>query len=385
MPINNVGRPARMGISAESIIQRLGDSGQAVACIVAAAKQFKITRVSTSTVRTALKDQKAALPTIKAIVLAMSKPTLDFVRDDRFTQELADAILRDVEQLTSHPRRRLTADKVLLGRNTPLLQPQDVKNLIKDKTISQRLIKRNNLPSLYEAITHSKMYHPDADARKDRPDVEGFEYNHFLQIGAVALVIHPESKVPVAAGYNRVPGGSVKGTYLHTSGVSILWATGFIFGLAVTRDMEITDWVATAYHEPEKAADAFMGRDNPVLLQLLSHKLNLYGCSRTIRPLGIVTNDQRKGRSPRPRIYTQYLFEVRITLKDKRPLERCLRSIVQEPDQVQPVLLEPGAERQFFDLKGEPNRMDIAAWKLLLGAKVDHPDAAGHTAGFTLR
>jgi hypothetical protein len=239
-----------------------------------------------------------------------------------------------------------------------------VKNVLRCQTTSEALL-AGKPPSLLAAIEASVLFPALGDSHKDTPFVPEFDYNHFVQLSVVVTVRPAGADHPFVVGYCRTP-GMMPFSYVHTQGLAILWTTGFLHGLGHTADLDMHEWVLLAQQSPKQAAEAFMGTDDPVLLRLLGHRLDLSGHKWTISPLGVVANDQR---SPTVRrVYSQYVFRVDVNLPDApREIGPTLRELVIGPEQ--PVQLDWHDDRdeRFVNGKGQPNLMDIVTWRALRG------------------
>lgn len=334
-------RISALGISHQAIVNQSDDAG---------------TYVGISSIRGAITDGKASPKTIKAFALALKLPTAVFVADSDQHRGVLDAI--DALLPTQARQRIHTQDRILHPRD-PIHCVQDKKNIIRSPRLSRALIKGIGVPSLFDAVYNSATFTPLDDDHKDRPFVPGMSYNHYLMIAAVLIVNHPREKS--AIGYHRAI-SHLKGTYKHTQGLSILWATGFEFNLKETMDRDMWNWMNLASQSPHEAEAAFIGKDDPALLRLLSHKLTLNPSICTITPLCVITNDQRP--SGKPRVYTQYVFSIEVTPRGQpRPINQLISEYIQSPDQPAAVAFQADMHTQFVNHKGQTNHMDVAAWE----------------------
>ena len=314
-------------------------------------------RVGISSIRGALSQGKASPNTIRAFAVVLKLPPIDFVVD---AETHADVLAAIEAAVSIRGRQRIHGKGRTVSPQDPMRCIQDKKNLIRDPGVSRRLIKGIGVPSLFEAVYESVIFTPIDDAHKDQPYVPGMDYNHFLMIGAVLVVNGQEGKS--AIGYHRSI-SHLKGTYKHTRGLSILWATGYEFNLKETLDQDMWNWMRGASESPDEAQDAFIGKKDPALLRLLSHKLNLAPATCSISPLCVITNDQQHSR---PRVYTQYVFRIEVTPRGKRrSIDQIMAEIVQEPDQSAAVAYKPDVQSQFVDHNEQANLMDVAAWQRL--------------------
>ncbi len=373
------GRPnIRIPIDADKVKIRFNASGMVARSIVTQAARFDID-ISESSIREAIRARKASPNVLRAISIVLEVSPYEFVKD---TKKHADVLQAIHEELGDTERQRVFSGSRTRRAKDPSQRVQDKKNLIVDPKVSNALIKMVGVPSLYEAVCASGMYTPLNDAHKDTPYVPGMAYNHFLMLGVVVRLSWPKQEQHLAIAYHRQR-GRLNYTYKHTKGFSILWATGFEYPVGVTRDPDMQHWIDLATENPRDAEDLFIGNANPTLLRLFTHKLKLIKTNCSIKPLGVVTNDQQPSK---PRVYTQYVFQIDVELESEPPdMAAFLKTIVQEPDQPETIACEPQASDQFINDNGQPLRMDIAAWRLILGSKVSDKDAAAYSAGFEIK
>lgn len=314
--------------------------------------------ISVTSLRGALSAGIASPRTISAFVAALQLSTEDFVVDEKNDHQ--DVLTSIDRLLATQGRQRIHSQGRIVHPRDPMHCVQDKKNLIRDERLSRALIKGMGVPSLFDAVYNSATFTPLDDAHKDQPFVPGMDYNHFLMIGCVLVLNTPREKT--AVGYHRAV-SHLKGTYKHTQGLSVLWATGFEFNIKETTDQHMWNWMTLASESPNQAEDAFIGKKDPALLRLLSHKLSLNPRICSISPLCVITNDQRQHK---PRVYTQYVFQIEVTPKGKpQPVDKLMGDVVQNPDQPAAVAFKPEVQGQFVNHKGRTNKMDVAAWQQL--------------------
>ncbi|MEM9108477.1 MAG: hypothetical protein AAGC72_00445 [Planctomycetota bacterium] len=356
----------RLPVRVDVLKKFLTDQGLARKDIAIKAEKREI-NVGIGTVHGVFNEGIASPNAIKAFAVVLSIKTGEFVKND----EKHRAILDPIDDLVPRQaRQRIHTQGQTRYPGDPFDHCiQDKKNIIKDLATSRALITATGVPSLFESIYNSATFTPIDDAHKDKPFVPGMDYNHFLMIGAVLIINTPQKKV--AIGYHRSPNSDALATYKHVDGLSILWATGFEFNLKETMDLDMWDWMNLVSQSPEQAEDAFIGKDDPTLLRLLSHKLTLTSGHCSIRPLCVITNDQRS--KTKNRVYSQYVFAIDITSPTthaKRngkadPLDKLMGQIIQKPDRSIAVAFKPDSQDYFKNAKGRVNKMDVAAWQRL--------------------
>lgn len=354
-------RTTRLSIKVDVLTNTIAAHGLSHDEIVDKASESDI-NVGIRTVRGVINEALASPNSIKALAVVLSLPTAEFVLNADNHRDILDAI---DALLPKRVRERIHSKGRIVHPKDPMHCVQDKKNLIRDPGLSRALINGIGVPSLFDAVYNSATFTPIDDAHKDVPFVPGMDYNHFLMIGAVLIVNGHKEKT--AIGYHRSV-SHLKGTYKHTQGLSILWATGFEFNLKETMDRDMWNWMTLASETPDQAEQAFIGKNDPALLRLLSHKLTLNPKNCSIRPLCVVTNDQRP--LNKPRIYTQYVFRIDVTPQRRnqgkaRSIDQLMGEFVQEPDQPAAVAFKPDVHTQFVNHKGHTNRMDVAAWHQL--------------------
>ena len=353
-------RKNRIPINSDTIRIRIDTAGLVVNEIVTKAEQHGI-EISESSIREALRVNKASPQVIRALSLTLEVSPFEFVADKDQHQEVLQPIH---DELGTTERTRIYSGGRVRRANDPSQNVQDKKNVITDPRVSNSLIKMIGVPSLYKAVCSSAIFTPLDDAHKDTPYVPGMDYNHFLMIGAIVTLNWPGLDKPVAIAYHRSP-GKLQYTYKHTKGLSVLWATGFDYPVGVTSDLDMQQWIDLATESPEQAEEAFMTGMNSTLVRLLSHKLKLSPYPLSIKKLGVVTNDQRKDK---PRVYTQYVFQIMIDLdRIPRSVDSLLKVIVQEPDQPELFSLSRHASDQLINYEGQSILVDLAAWNLMHG------------------
>jgi len=243
---------------------------------------------------------------------------------------------------------------------------QDRKNVIRETSVCTTLLELSSVPSLADCVRSSAMFMPIDSQHKDYPNVPGTKYNHFFQVGAV-LTCGPKTSRPPVIGYTRSPKEGFP-HYTYTQGASILWGASYVFHDGRAEEPSIMDnWLADAICKPERAAEMFCNGSLAApctLLRLLSYKLRLRRLSPAIRPLGVITNDQRK-QDGSGRAYTQYVFEVETPVSEEQATLDVL-NVIEAPN-LTPFLLrhDVDPEKVFSSADGKKNKMDIVAWQAL--------------------
>lgn len=383
-------RTIRIDVDAAALKQRMITLGVTRQTVVDRADDAGI-QLSVGSVDGATGNGKASPATIRALAIALELSPAAFILQPEDHLALIAEIevllpfqvqLRRRGQFQEFRGRGLGRERKhdkghLLRIKDPMQCVQDKKNLIKDPKLSRSLIKGIGVPSLFDAVYSSVTFTPIDDDHKDEPFVRDMTYNHFLMIGVVLVVNGKQDKT--AIGYHRSV-SHLKGTYKHTQGLSILWATGFEFNLKEAIDRDMWNWMKLASLHPDRAEDTFLGKEDPALLRLFSHKLSLTPSVCSIRPLCVVTNDQRK---TKPRVYTQYIFQIDVTPRGKANIiEQIMNTYVTEPDQPVAVPFKHDMHKHFTNHKGEPNLMDTAAWQALHPRKYRDAPPGVAVAGF---
>lgn len=248
---------------------------------------------------------------------------------------------------------------------------QDVKNVIRSEDLSQRLLAGES-PSLVQALRESAMFTPLNNDHKDIPFVPGSSHNHFLQLTAVVSLHDLGADQRYLLANIRDPGvsGPLMPRFTHTKGLSILWTTGFFCGLKHSPAGDLDQWLSHVLAGQLTATHDFEGHDARLLRNLLGHRLRLGGYSRTTRPLGIITRDQRS--ADRNRVYTHYTFEVEIRFSEtKVDWQLMVDRLVVGPEKPRLVPAVDQVEQVLTNDRGRPLVMDLLAWRRLRNPNAD--------------
>lgn len=111
----------------------------------------------------------------------------------------------DPDQLDSEPPTQDDTSSNIVSGTRALLDRivmQDCKNVIKDESVSGRLLKPGRLPSFAECIAAAATVLPFDDAHKDALFTR-LGYNHFIQAGAVISIEAEESDTRNIVAYHR--------------------------------------------------------------------------------------------------------------------------------------------------------------------------------------
>ena len=238
------------------------------------------------------------------------------------------------------------------------------KNLIRDQSLSERLLQASSLPSFVECVEASSTELP-REEDKDVPHDPRWGYNHFLQAAAVISVNCTEDDLRQVLGYYRM---ARPGIPEHTPGLAILWGASFLYNVLDFSPTPMDRWMTEARCFPVRAKNRFTAERGSVLTSLLAYKITLADLPLDIAPYAVITTDQRDNTTGVRRVYTQYLFDVRLPpwkstegfmtdFQDRaRGLHLCLLPYVAATAHKQ--------ERQFSDpATGRRNLMDILAWR----------------------
>lgn len=336
----------------------------------------------------AAKKWNIAENTVRNWIAASSAPSLEDLRRNleksgyrafnslqEFQEHLLDRILCDDELCVllseqSDPAERSDSDTL-----PPL---EDLKVLIFDPTVSRRILARDN-PSLLECVktTMSKLLELKEKFRIQFPEVG---CNHFVAPSAIFRLTWPLMDDRQLLAYPRKP---VPQTLQHeiTRGLSCLWNASYRFrqprgSHPSSWPMDI--WIELAEQDPAAARTSFTDKGIPVLFHLLGYKLDPNEILKrtkefSIRPLGVVTNDLRnevRGVSTMNAVYTQYVFEVRLSLKAEPRKSTLLYFVDSKDPNMSPtrlpttITIDPSKTFSVQDT-GKENPMDIVAFRAL--------------------
>ena len=189
---------------------------------------------------------------------------------------------------------------------------QDCKNVIADKSISERILDARALPSFAECIEASRTFPALDERHKDVPFVPEMNYNHFVQAGAVISIEKGDSGLREVLAYERSPG---PGHPERTPGIAILWSASFLYNLSLG-DSTMDRWMEMARTDTAAARTRFTGEVGSVLADPLAYKIQVKDLHLQVEPFAVITNDQRPGQgaeSARGRVYTQYVFRASLS------------------------------------------------------------------------
>ena len=325
--------------------------------------------ITESGLNEALRVGRTSKDTLVILCRLLALKPSALITDPQFPRNEAVELER---QLNRTRRISIEDDATALARPGTLQPRQDLKNVLRSAHTRDALL-NGQPPSLREAVLDSVLFPALDDAHKDLPFVPGTDYNHFIQLALVVPVWFAGDEQPVVLGYHRSP-TILPYTYVHTQGVSLLWTTGFLHGLGQMADLDMHEWIElTGTQSPAEAQAAFLDGSDPTILRLLEHRLCLAGHQRTIRPLGVVTNDQRgQGKA---RVYTHYVFRCDLKLPDT-PADRMLvlADLIAGREQPVPLHWNDHRDQRFRSANGRPNLMDIVVWRGLTGDGSRHEE-----------
>lgn len=246
---------------------------------------------------------------------------------------------------------------------------QDCKNVIRDESISERILGAHSLPSFVECVEASATFVPTDLEAKDVPIVRDLNYNHFFQAGALISVNSTESNQPHMLGYYRSPlPGSPQ--HIHTQGLAVLWGASFPYNLSRLSPSFMDRWIGEVRRSPVRAQNQFTAERSSILADLLYYKINLSKLPTEITPFAVITNDQRNRESGAGRVYTQYVFRMHLSVQESQ------KGIAKEFQRRAPAVrlcFLPQAPMTAQELKqlfcdrssGKRNLMDILAWRAM--------------------
>lgn len=294
--------------------------------------------------RNAIKRGTMSWARLKALQLIIQLP---------FDQFAPEAIK---QRLDLDRRHRAAENPTGYMKRMKHYQKSDVKNRVAELEISQRLLDGESVPMI-EAFGNSRIFTPASSDEKDRSFPPGFDYNHFLSLAMVLT----DRKSDVVIAYVRQL-GQLTSSYIHQQGCSIIWATSVLFGLKHDDQMRFDNWFTAACEKPETALKSFIEGPDPPITFALSHRINLTGIKHKIRPMAVITNDQRS--SDKLRVYTHYVFECELK---KISLDDTLSksSLIVPPEEPFTIPLTNSDEDLFRPDGMRPNLMDIALLRRL--------------------
>ena len=269
------------------------------------------------------------------------------------------------QQLPSEDEMSLTVgSRLLVGEDTM----QDRKNVIRDDSISHRILAATQLPSFAECVHAVRTVYPADEKEKDTPQNPGWRYNHFIQAGALVCIEPEEGEMPLVLAYHRVP--QVRLPPERTPGISVLWGASFNYNVR-PGGSTMDRWMDQVTTDRNGAQRRLIDPKGSVLAELLRYKIGLVDLPLTLAPFAVITNDQRTDRVGggwMGRVYTQYVFHVRLSTRELQ------KSAKPEPGLRAPgiqVFCLPKQEMKTEDLEqrfcnkqtNAPNLMDILAWR----------------------
>jgi len=326
--------------------------------------------ISESVIRDALDNKRLSKTTIRTLGALLELRPEEFITDPAFPRdEVEDSPGKQApESARRKPTYRGTA---VIEPDRPLADRQDVKNVITNTAISRAILSGENIPSLHRVIVSTAFYTPMNDAHKDRPFADGFAFNHFFQPAIALLVTWRNRGTPLVVAYDRRP-SATRVSHVHTRGLALLWATSYVYGLKVTSDWDMHEWV-DGVEAGTTSADDFHEGKNPLLVRLIDRKLGLRDHNLSFEPLGVITNDQRVtgSKDKTSRVYTQYVFKGVIHLeREPANMASFLRGLVRQPVDPYALELADSPHERFQDPnKRKKNHMDIVAWLGLVGTE----------------
>ena len=241
---------------------------------------------------------------------------------------------------------------------------EDLKNLIRDDELSRHLLKADALPSFAECVEGSST-ELLREKDKDIPRIPGWTYNHFLQASAFISFACTGDGRRYVLGYCRVALPEIPE---HTPGLAILWGASFLYKVREYYPRPMDRWMEEVAYVPVRAKDSFTAERGSVLADLLARKINLKDLPLTSAGFGVVTNDQRDSGAGVRRVYTQYVFDVR--LPPYKSTDECLEFIrdralgIHVCPLLQSSVTAPKQEEQFANPHtGKRNLLDILVWR----------------------
>lgn len=379
---NSSGRPRGYEIDSNRLRERIEQRSQTYEGLAKAAAFYGDFPEHASAYSRVVKNSRASLSAIKALCTILDMLPDEFVTDPRFVQEVKEDVVKTVKNAT---RVRRTQERTLYRGGRAAVNTQDIKNVIWDPKISERLLGAESLPSLHEAVLASKVRLTDHDEEKDQTQKE-IGVNHFLSVGAIVTLKMLGDPKTYAVAVHRER-DKFPADYQHTYGRSPLISASFSFGLKVSADREMEDWVYRVDQEPSLADKLFMKLPGAVLLGLLAHKYRPgVDQSPTIRPLGVVTRDERPEAGKAHRIYSMYLFHIHTKLdRPIVPRERFAQDVLVKPETGSMVAVTPANESLWVRKGGKKNLMDIVVWRgLMSNAAMKREEQTHFVRGFSL-
>lgn len=192
-----------------------------------------------------------------------------------------------------------------------MLGPKAFRNIILDSGLSEQLlvgasgaaVSGLDLPSLSDCVTGSRIYVANSIQDRNKPVAMYISYNHFVEVAAVIRFVTPDLGCNHILSYDRR-----NLTLGHAGGRAIVWGASFAYSnIDVLAPME--KWVQAIRERIQNPDDMFIRGNIPILLQLLSYRIDLLSFPRVkVSPLGIVTLDQREEAGGR--VYSQFLFMI---------------------------------------------------------------------------
>jgi hypothetical protein len=248
----------------------------------------------------------------------------------------------------------------VLGGAAMHADSQDIKLLLTSRDLSRSLLGLKDVVSFAECLRATTVWTPINDAHKDHAIVPGLTYNHFVQPSVVVTLDVDDSANVVA--YSRVK-RPFQPSNVHTEGMSILIAGSPLWNVVRHKKSPLDHWLAST-GDRKKATTQLLGGISPAILHFVQYKIDLLRYECRILPLGVITKDEC--RRSHKRVYTQFVFRVRLTVKAKN-LDDFVSHIPSRglfpyrlSDNIDP-------EQTFVSADGRVNEMDVVAWRALHG------------------
>jgi hypothetical protein len=263
-------------------------------------------------------------------------------------------------------RERLIPE--ILGSGFPTHKDrQDVKLVLESLDLSDSLLARRGMPTFAECLKATSVWTPVNDSHKDHPCLRGHKYNHFVQPSVVVTLDLKEPARVLA--YSRVK-RSRQPSNVHTDGLSILFGASPLWNVDRHEPSSLDHWLAIA--DTRRGAKALLAGTSPALLQMVRYKIDLLRYECRIRPLGVITKDER--RQGHKRVYTQFVFHVAVKVPTKS-VDDFLHGIPGQGLYRVSETINP--ETTFVNEEGKPNVMDVIAWQALHGRAESFAFGAG--------
>ncbi len=248
---------------------------------------------------------------------------------------------------------------VLTARSLQGTDRQDVKLVLASRDLSNALASGRGIPSFAECLKASKVCTAMDDTHKDHPFLPSLNVNHFIQPSLVVTL--DVASGPKVLGYARAKKPMHPG-HVHTVGMSMLFGCSPVWNVVRQPQTPLDVWLDLTTADAADARHTLVAGECPVVLQLAQYKIDLVGYKCRIWPLGVITKDER--RQSFNRIYTQYVFQVRLAVT-VRHVDQMVKRIPVDGMALYRLASDQDAEVVFAGKEGRVNMMDIVAWQAL--------------------